>query len=56
MEAFFCFAAVTDVDTSGIHALKELHRGLQKREVQVVKLHVCLFEVIEEWDGVSLQV
>ncbi|CAL9762723.1 unnamed protein product [Musa acuminata subsp. burmannicoides] len=26
---------VTDVDTSGIHALKELHRGLQKREVQL---------------------
>ncbi|CAD5177847.1 unnamed protein product [Musa acuminata subsp. malaccensis] len=26
---------VTDVDTSGIHALKELHRGLQKRDVQL---------------------
>ncbi|XP_058191902.1 sulfate transporter 1.3-like [Rhododendron vialii] len=27
---------VTDIDTSGIHALKELHRTLQKREIQLV--------------------
>lgn len=28
-------AAVTDIDTSGIHALEELHRSLQKRDIQV---------------------
>lgn len=28
-------AAVTDIDTSGIHALEELYRSLQKREIQV---------------------
>ena len=28
-------AAVTDVDTSGIHAMEELYRSLQKREIQV---------------------
>ncbi|KAG5525990.1 hypothetical protein RHGRI_032322 [Rhododendron griersonianum] len=27
---------VTDIDTSGIHALKELYRTLQKREIQLV--------------------
>ncbi|EYU36528.1 hypothetical protein MIMGU_mgv1a002617mg [Erythranthe guttata] len=27
---------VTDIDTSGIHALEELHRSLQKRDVQLV--------------------
>lgn len=27
--------AVTDIDTSGIHALDELHRSLQKRDIQV---------------------
>ncbi|AES97926.1 putative SLC26A/SulP transporter [Medicago truncatula] len=27
---------VTDIDTSGIHALEELYRSLQKREVQLV--------------------
>ncbi|XP_009800111.1 sulfate transporter 1.3-like [Nicotiana sylvestris] len=27
---------VTDIDTSGIHAFEELHRSLQKREVQLV--------------------
>ncbi|RRT63701.1 hypothetical protein B296_00019867 [Ensete ventricosum] len=44
--SFLLLAAVTDVDTSGIHALKELHKSLQKREVQVVvKLHVGLYEL-----------
>ncbi|KVI07314.1 STAS domain-containing protein [Cynara cardunculus var. scolymus] len=28
--------AVTDIDTSGIHAFEELHRSLQKREIQLV--------------------
>ncbi|KAL5992306.1 Sulfate transporter 1.3 [Asimina triloba] len=28
---------VTDIDTSGIHALEELHRSLQKREIQNAK-------------------
>lgn len=27
---------VTDIDTSGIHALEELYRSLQKREIQLV--------------------
>ncbi|KAL6013464.1 hypothetical protein ACLOJK_003962 [Asimina triloba] len=27
---------VTDIDTSGIHALEELHRSLQKREIQLL--------------------
>ncbi|XP_024970308.1 sulfate transporter 1.3-like [Cynara cardunculus var. scolymus] len=27
---------VTDIDTSGIHAFEELHRSLQKREIQLV--------------------
>ncbi|GFS46762.1 sulfate transporter 1;2 [Actinidia rufa] len=27
---------ITDIDTSGIHALEELHRSLQKRDVQLV--------------------
>ncbi|PIN09080.1 Sulfate/bicarbonate/oxalate exchanger SAT-1 and related transporters (SLC26 family) [Handroanthus impetiginosus] len=27
---------VTDIDTSGIHALEELHKSLQKRDVQLV--------------------
>jgi len=36
MYDLFCWpAAVTDIDTSGIHALEELHRSLQKRNVQV---------------------
>ncbi|PWA37346.1 sulfate transporter 1,3 [Artemisia annua] len=29
-------APVTDIDTSGIHALEELHRRLQKRDVQLI--------------------
>ncbi|XP_020962107.1 sulfate transporter 1.3 isoform X2 [Arachis ipaensis] len=28
--------AVTDIDTSGIHALEELHRSLEKRDVELV--------------------
>lgn len=31
--------AVTDIDTSGIHALEELHNSLKKRDVQVTKLN-----------------
>ncbi|KAK3015962.1 hypothetical protein RJ639_007075 [Escallonia herrerae] len=29
---------VTDIDTSGVHALEELRRSLQKRDVQGVNL------------------
>lgn len=29
------YAAVTDIDTSGIHALEELNSSLKKRDVQV---------------------
>jgi sulfate transporter 1, high-affinity len=28
-------AAVIDIDTSGIHALEDLYKSLQKREIQV---------------------
>lgn len=31
----FFVAAVTDIDTSGIHAIEELYKSLQKRDVQV---------------------
>lgn len=31
----FVITAVTDIDTSGIQALNELHRSLQKRDAQV---------------------
>lgn len=31
----FCAEAVTDIDTSGIHALEELNGSLKKREIQV---------------------
>lgn len=29
------FSAVTDIDTSGIHALEDLYKSLQKRDIQV---------------------
>lgn len=29
-------SAVTDIDTSGIHALEELNASLQKRDVQLI--------------------
>lgn len=32
-------AAVTDIDTSGIHAFEELYKSLHKREVQVIDNH-----------------
>jgi hypothetical protein len=35
--AFFP-AAVIDIDTSGIHALEDLYKNLQKRGIQVHKL------------------
>ena len=35
MCALMFVAAVTDIDTSGIHALEELHRSLLKRDVKV---------------------
>lgn len=39
-DPYFAFgAAVTDIDTSGIHALEELYRSLQKREIQVNSVH-----------------
>lgn len=40
------FAAVTDIDTSGIHAFEQLYRSLQRRDVQVINtithLHIVL--------------
>lgn len=42
-------AAVTDIDTSGIHALEELYRSLQKRHVQVKTwytiVHLLCYEI-----------
>lgn len=34
-------AAVTDIDTSGIHALEELHRALEKKDISVY-IHIPL--------------
>lgn len=31
-------AAVIDIDTSGIHALEDLNKNLQKRGIQVYKM------------------
>ncbi|KAI4389215.1 hypothetical protein MLD38_001464 [Melastoma candidum] len=57
---------VTDIDTSGIHALEELHRSLQKREVQLVlanpgpvvidKLHASGFANVIGEDKIFLTV
>ncbi|XAR62188.1 hypothetical protein NMG60_11016852 [Bertholletia excelsa] len=57
---------VTDIDTSGIHALEELHRSLEKRDVQLVlanpgpvvidKLHVSSFANLIGEDKIYLTV
>lgn len=57
---------VTDIDTSGIHALEELYRSLQKREVQLIlanpgpvvidKLHEAKFETLIGDDKIFLTV
>ncbi|KAJ9141492.1 hypothetical protein P3X46_032027 [Hevea brasiliensis] len=57
---------VTDIDTSGIHAFKELHRSLQKRNVQLVlanpgpvvmdKLHASGFAEMIGEDNIFLTV
>ncbi|KAA8522506.1 hypothetical protein F0562_013133 [Nyssa sinensis] len=57
---------VTDIDTSGIHALEELHRSLQKRDVQLVlanpgqvvidKLHASNFTNVIGEDKIFLTV
>ena len=36
-------AAVIDIDTSGIHALEDLYKNLQKRGIQVHKLKLFSF-------------
>ncbi|KAI3770220.1 hypothetical protein L6452_01346 [Arctium lappa] len=36
IDKFDFLAFVTDIDTSGIHALEELHISLQKREIQLI--------------------
>jgi MFS superfamily sulfate permease-like transporter len=36
------FAAVIDIDTSGIHALEDLNKSLQKRGIQVYRLKLKL--------------
>ncbi|KAK4434160.1 Sulfate transporter 1.3 [Sesamum alatum] len=57
---------VTDIDTSGIHALEELHRSLEKRDVQLVlanpgpvvidKLHASKFTTLIGDDKIFLTV
>ncbi|EXC06697.1 Sulfate transporter 1.3 [Morus notabilis] len=57
---------VTDIDTSGIHALEELYRSLQKRNVQLIlanpgpvvidKLHESKFETLIGEDKIFLTV
>ncbi|WOK94160.1 sulfate transporter 1.3-like [Canna indica] len=57
---------VTDIDTSGIHALEELYRGLQKHEVQLLlanpgpvviqKLHMAKFTELIGDDKIFLSV
>ncbi|KAF8411508.1 hypothetical protein HHK36_004060 [Tetracentron sinense] len=57
---------VTDIDTSGIHALEELYRSLQKRNVQLVlanpgrvvmdKLHASKFADLISEDNIFLTV
>ncbi|GFY89155.1 sulfate transporter 1;1 [Actinidia rufa] len=57
---------VTDIDTSGIHALEELHRSLQKRDIQLVlanpgqvvidKLHASSFANLIGEDKIFLTV
>lgn len=57
---------ITDIDTSGIHALEELHRSLQKRDVQLVlanpgqtvidKLHASGFPSLIGEDKIFLTV
>lgn len=41
--AYFFIAAVIDIDTSGIHALEDLYKNLQKRGIQVYKLQLFSF-------------
>lgn len=57
---------VTDIDTSGIHALEELYRSLQKREIQLIlanpgpvvidKLHASSFAQMIGEDKIFLTV
>lgn len=57
---------VTDIDTSGIHALEELHKSLQKRNVQLAlanpgpvvieKLHASNFTTLIGEDNIYLTV
>jgi len=39
--------AVIDIDTSGIHALEDLHKNLQKRSIQVCRLILKLTDLIK---------
>ncbi|KAL6964303.1 Sulfate transporter 1.3 [Sarracenia purpurea var. burkii] len=64
--AIFCLAAVTDIDTSGINALEELYKSLQKKEIQLVianpgqvvieKLHASGFATLIGDDKIFLTV
>jgi len=59
-------SAVVDIDTSGIHALEELFRALEKRKIQLIlanpgptviqKLHAAKFTELIGDDKISLTV
>lgn len=40
--------AVTDIDTSGIHALEELYGSLKKREIQVKSAQLVTFFICNQ--------
>lgn len=42
----FCYAAVTDIDTSGIHALEELHKSLKKRDIEVTNVTTLIKDIV----------
>ncbi|KAA3488525.1 sulfate transporter 1.2-like [Gossypium australe] len=66
LSSIFRFPAVTDIDTSGIHAMEELFRSLEKRDVKLVlanpgpvvvdKLHASKFHEMIGEDRIFLTV
>jgi hypothetical protein len=46
MPFFLLLAAVIDIDTSGIHALEDLYKNLQKRGIQVYRLKPFFFSFL----------
>lgn len=44
-------SAVTDIDTSGIHALEELYRSLHKKDIQVSRTTIFSFFFFVQFTG-----